>query len=70
MDSLEKPETNENMNIGNIDEIQIASDRHISSNEGLFKNKKIFVEIFNDSNDMSDLLDEILISKGAQVIFN
>jgi hypothetical protein len=34
----------------------------------LFQNKKIYVEIFNNSNDMSDLLDDIVIRNGGQVI--
>lgn len=52
-----------------LDSVNLQPNQNVLK-ESLFKNKKIYVEIFNNNSNVSDILDEILISNGAQVNIN
>jgi hypothetical protein len=60
---LENPSNQKEENSG------IQLNKSVETRESkLFGNKKIYVEIFNNSNDVSDLLDDIVTTNGGQVI--
>jgi hypothetical protein len=55
--------TNSDANKSNI----LIPENESNEFKKLFENKNIYVEIFNNNNDRSDLLDDILHSHGANV---
>jgi hypothetical protein len=61
-----KEENSDNINIQRTKSQDYSTETAKESK--LFQNKKIYVEIFNNSKDMSDLLDDIVIRNGGQVI--
>jgi hypothetical protein len=64
---MENPEKN-SMNNKKKEEENSNGQEETQNNELIFKNLNIYVEIFNNNINQSDIMDHVLIKHGANVI--